>query len=67
MLSLAYYANQLGLFFSQESIVVHSIDFLYNYQKQNSNNLEIQISKIVEVSLLIQEIFNNEFILLEEP
>lgn len=57
-LSLAYYANQMSVYFKMESIISHSMSYFIQKQKQPSATAD----QIFEHSRVISEILQNEYL-----
>jgi hypothetical protein len=57
-LSLAYYANQMSVYFKTESIIAHAISFFTEKQGQES----VTLDQIYQRSTIISEILQNEFL-----
>lgn len=61
-LSLVYYGNQLGVYFSIESMLGHA----YTLISKKTNNPIVDIDELVSCSKLIFTIFQNEFLPLKD-
>ena len=57
-LAMSYYANQIAVNFSAESIISHS----FNYWHKISNGEPITVDQVFETSHVISEIFKHEFL-----
>lgn len=57
-LAMSYYANQIAVNFSVESIIVHS----FNYWQKISNGQPITLDQIFQTSQIMCEIFKDEFL-----
>ena len=57
-LAMSYYANQIAVNFSVESIIAHS----FNYLSKVANGAPISVSQIFETSQVVSEIFKDEFL-----
>lgn len=57
-LAMSYYANQIAVNFSAESIISHS----FNYWYKISNGEPITVDQVFETSHVISEIFKHEFL-----
>ena len=59
---MSYYANQIAVNFSAESIISHS----FNYWEKISSGKPITVNQVFETSQVISDIFKNEFLPQEE-
>ena len=59
MLSMSYYSNQLGAYFSSESILIHAMGLIIRKNKDQRASLQ----ELTDIGSTIQDIFKNEFLL----
>lgn len=59
LLSLGYYANQISVYFKNESIVTHA--GLYHFHKVGPNEA-IELKDVVKTAQFLHSMFRNEFI-----
>ena len=62
-LGLAFYGNQLGMYFYLESIVAHSVCYLMKYQHPSLEEQPRKLEEIKDSCKFMLELFQNEFIL----
>ena len=68
-LSLSYYTMPITVVLCQESILSLALQYNINKQMQNNQNGQnqvVKISDIIETSMLLQDIFKYEFLVLQD-
>mmetsp|Transcript_10027 Transcript_10027/g.16865 ORF Transcript_10027/g.16865 Transcript_10027/m.16865 type:complete len:292 (-) Transcript_10027:477-1352(-) len=67
MLGMSYYSNQLSVFFSLESIFVHSLSFVLDSSKAEVKGgmRSARITEVEQTASFMIELFRNEFLIQE--